>query len=149
MAKARKPVLSETETWTVETTIKERYGETRPAEIVDSEIRLHPDDRTPTPCQGIFWNDGKGCHFVIFKIADGRFRCQFYYRAYEQYGTGKLEYDDIGDCVVTLLQVQADHERKQAQRQGKEGEPALQPGQQPKPDGQSDESWYYEPVIWE
>jgi len=148
MAKDRKPALSETEIWIVQTTIKERYGEDRPTEVIDSEIRLFPDDRTPTPVQGIFWNDGKGCHFVIFKIADGRFRTQFYYRAYEQYGTGRVDYDDIGDCVVTLLQVQADHERKKALHDERGGKQDLQPGQQRKPGG-DDESWYYEPVIWE
>ena len=29
-----------------------------------------------------------------------------------QYGTGKESFDNLGDCVVTLLQVQADHEQQ-------------------------------------
>lgn len=149
MSKALKPTLSETEIWIVQSTIKERYGEDRPTEVIDSEIRLNPDDRAPTPCQGIFWNDGKGCHFVIFKISDGRFRTQFYYRGFEQYGTGRLEYDDIGDCVVTLLQVQSDHERKHAQQRDDHNDRGPGPGQQQKPGAGPDESWYYEPVIWE
>jgi len=34
----------------------------------------------------------------------------FYYRGYQQYGTGRCEFDDITDRVVTLLQVHADKE---------------------------------------
>ena len=33
-----------------------------------------------------------------------------YYKGYQQYGTGKSEFDDIADCVTTLLQVHADKE---------------------------------------
>ncbi len=40
------------------------------------------------------------------------FRSQFFYSEAEQYGTGRDEYDDIGTCVLTLLQVQSDHERQ-------------------------------------
>ena len=35
------------------------------------------------------------------------------YRGKEQYGTGKSEFDDIADCVVTMLQVRADKEMYQ------------------------------------
>ena len=46
------------------------------------------------------------------KVATTLYRCQFYYSEAEQYGTGRDEYDDIGTCVLTLLQVQSDHERQ-------------------------------------
>ncbi len=35
-------------------------------------------------------------------------RCQFFYRRRQMYGTGIPEYDDLAECVVSLLQVQAD-----------------------------------------
>jgi hypothetical protein len=32
----------------------------------------------------------------------------------DQFGTGRNEYTDLGECVTTLLQVQADHAAKRA-----------------------------------
>jgi hypothetical protein len=49
---------------------------------------------------------------VSIKVAERAYRSQFYYRGFQQYGTGKPEYDDITDCVVTMLQVHADKEAK-------------------------------------
>lgn len=45
------------------------------------------------------------------KTGERRYRCQFFYSVYEQYGTGISEFHDIGECVTTLLRVQSDHER--------------------------------------
>jgi len=42
-----------------------------------------------------------------------RYRCQFFYRGYQQYGTGVHEYDDLSECMVSLLQAQADHEARE------------------------------------
>jgi len=36
------------------------------------------------------------------------------YSEAEQYGTGHDEYNSPGDCVLTLLQAQSDHERQLA-----------------------------------
>lgn len=42
-------------------------------------------------------------------MADQRYRCQFFYSTHEQFGTGRDVYDNLGDCVTNLLQLQADH----------------------------------------
>jgi hypothetical protein len=47
-------------------------------------------------------------------VAADRYRCQFFYSETEQYGTGHDEYNSLGDCILTLLQVQSDHERQLA-----------------------------------
>jgi len=39
--------------------------------------------------------------------------CHFYYRLYQTYGTEKRRYDDLFDCVVSLLKAQADYEEKE------------------------------------
>ena len=50
-----------------------------------------------------------------------RFRSQFYYSIGEQYGTGR-DFDDLAECVVTTLRLQADHEKDRAgARSGKTG----------------------------
>jgi hypothetical protein len=144
----RKPIpdFTDTELWVIRETLKERYGREVPVETVTSDIRLDPADRETTPCPAAFWRE-RGANFVIFKTGTDRFRSQFYYRGFEQYSTGKSEFDNIGDCIVTLLQVQADHEHKRAERAAKGGDSADRPRTDSKTD--SGEDWYYQPVIWE
>lgn len=106
--------FTKTELWTVESTIKERWGKDHGIEFqfADADIRLSPSDRDTAECPAMIWQY-KGCNYVIFKTGMQNYRCQFFYRGYQQYGTGVHEYDDIGDCIISLLQVQSDHEREQ------------------------------------
>ena len=106
------PDISDSETWVIRTTLRERYKKEVEVQIADSEIRLHPSDRGVTQCPVWYWQVDN-CHFVIFKTGTRRYRCQFFYRAYQQYGTGVKEYNDITECVVSLLQAQADHEARE------------------------------------
>jgi len=46
------------------------------------------------------------------KVAASRYRCLFCSSEAEQSGRGRDEYDSLEGCVMTLLQVQADHERE-------------------------------------
>ena len=103
------PDITETERWIMQTTLKERYGREVEIQLADAEIRLSPSDRDLTSCPVIYWLDDQGCNFVIFKTGDRNYRCQFFYRGYQQYGTGVPEYDDLSECSVSLLQAQADH----------------------------------------
>lgn len=103
------PDLSDTEHWLLETTLKERYGRAPELRLADAEIRLSPSDRELMSCPVVVWHDEQGCNLVVFKTGDRRYRCQFFYRGYQQYGTGVKEYDDLSECVVSLLQAQADH----------------------------------------
>lgn len=102
------PDITETELWVVKTTLRERYGESMEPDIADSEIRLEPSDRELTQVPVIYWQ-AEDCNFVIFKTGDRNYRGQFFYRLYQQYGTGVREYDDLTECIVSLLQTQADY----------------------------------------
>lgn len=104
------PDFSESELWTINTTLTERYGEPVEVQLAESEMRLNPLSTEMASCPTVYWRRGD-CHFVIIKTGDERYRAQFFYRVHKQYGTGIEEYDNISDCVVTLLQVQSDHER--------------------------------------
>ena len=99
--------ITDTELWILNTTLKERYGREVEVQLGDAEIRLSPADRTLTACPVMHWS-AEGCNFVVFKTGDSSYRCQFFYRLYQQYGTGRHEYDDLAECVVDLLQTQAD-----------------------------------------
>ena len=43
---------------------------------------------------------------------DSKYFSQFFYSDREQFGTGTKFYTDLLNCLVTTLQVQADHERE-------------------------------------
>lgn len=112
------PKFSDRECLLVAQTLAERYGKQVAVESAESELLLDPINNLTTTCPALVW-DERGAHFVISKIADNRFRCQFYYNQVEQFGTGKDVYDSLGDCALTLLQVQSDHEReRQGMRSG-------------------------------
>ena len=116
--------FTDTDVWTIESTLKERWGNDHGIELqfATTEIRVHPGDRDTTECPAVLWSYN-GCNYVIFKIGLQQYRCQFFYRGYQQYGTGIPEYDDIGDCVISLLQVQADHARENNIQQETQTEP--------------------------
>jgi hypothetical protein len=107
------PDITDTEKWILRTTLKERYGRDIEFQLADSDIRLHPSDRELTSCPVVFWLADDGCSFVIFKTGDRNYRCQFFYKPYKQMGTGVHEYDDLSECLVSLLQAQADHAAEQ------------------------------------
>ena len=102
------PEFSESELWVVKSTLRERYGHDVEVELAATELRLNPSSSELTDCPAIYWFFDD-CNFLIVKVGDERYRAQFFYRVHQQYGTGVDEFDNISDCVVTLLQVQADH----------------------------------------
>ncbi len=102
------PDFNESELWVIKSTLKERYRQDIDIDLGEAEIRLRPGDRELTPCPVALWRIEGGAGFVIFKSGAERYRCQFFYRVHQQYGTGIDEYDNIAECVTSLLQVQAD-----------------------------------------
>lgn len=114
------PDFTDTELWTIRVAINERYGHKVDLELADSELRLDPAIPVLTSCPTVFWSE-RGASFVVSKIDQTRYRCQFFYSVREQYGTGRDTYEDLAECVTTLLQVQADHERDRALNPGGSG----------------------------
>lgn len=108
------PDFNSAERWVIESALKERYGHIVPIELADSDLRLDPATPVLTACPTVFWSE-RGCNFLIFKTAEDRYRCQFFYSDDEHFGTGRTEYDELAECVSILLKLQADHEK---QRQG-------------------------------
>lgn len=106
------PDFYEAELWVIRNLLTERYREDKELIPADSEIRLSPGDRELTECPAVYW-EALPAHFVVFKTGQERYRCQFFYRSQEQFGTGIAEFDNIGDCVTALLRAQADHQAKQ------------------------------------
>ena len=113
---SRIPDFTDSERWVVEATLKERYGKAVEVQQADVELRLDPSVPELTLCPALVWKE-RGAGFVLSKVGDSRFRCQFFYSVREQYGTGRVEYDDLLECVVALLKLQADHEVQRQQNQ--------------------------------
>jgi len=105
------PEFTKTEITTIETTLAERYGEPVEIQLADTEIRLDSYVRELTSCPAVYWKAGK-CNFLVIKTGQQTYRCQFFYSVRHEYGTGIKEYNDLLDCLVSLLRVQADHERE-------------------------------------
>ena len=111
--------FSESELWTVRDTLRQRYERDVDPDLAEVELRLDPHSSTLTTCPALFWSE-RGANFVITKVGERRYRAQYFYRVHQQFGTGIDEFDNLAECVVTLLQVQADHEAKQSAAQDRQ-----------------------------
>lgn len=90
-----------------------RYRNPVVVEPVEAEIQVDPEGEELASCPGLYW-EARGAHFVVFRFAEGSYRGQFYYSEAQQYSTGRDQFGSLQECVTTLLQVQADHERQMA-----------------------------------
>jgi len=97
----------------VKAALKERFGRDVEVQEVETEVRLSPADRELTTCPALFWQEG-GCSFVVAKSGEAAYRNMFFYSVKDRYGTGREEYDNLGDCVIILLKVQEDIARDRA-----------------------------------
>jgi len=90
-----------------------RYRAPVEVEPIEGEIQFDAEGEELTTCPGLYW-EARGAHFVVFRLAEDSYRGQFYYSEAQQYSTGRDHFWNLRDCVTTLLQVQADHERQMA-----------------------------------
>lgn len=108
------PDFNDNELWIIRDTLKQRYREAVEPELAEIEMRLDPHSTELTVCPALVWKHD-AASLIIVKTGEERYRAQFFYRVHQQYGTGVNEYSDLTECVVTLLQVQADHNAQQAE----------------------------------
>ena len=108
------PGIDDAERWVIESALKERYGKFVTTQLAEVELKLAPGDPDLASCPTLYWEE-RGAAFVLAKLGDGRWRAMFFYPGDvggEQYGTGRHEYDDLAECVTTVLRVQSDHEKE-------------------------------------
>lgn len=98
----------------VHATLFERYARVVPLQDVEVELLIDAAAPGPVACAALYWRDG-AAEFVVARVVGPvgpTFRAQFFYGQgddAEVFGTGHSDYGNLGDCVVTLLQVQAAH----------------------------------------
>ena len=102
------PDFTNFEIETVQSTVNERFDREVELQLGDAEVRLNPHTTDMVQCPIMLWKDD-GCQFVIIKQGQHSYRPQFFYKVTDEYGTGVSEYVDIADCIIALLQTQADH----------------------------------------
>lgn len=107
------PDFTEAECQLVARTLDERYSCVVELELADVDLKLDPDSDRLATCPALYWKQ-EGAEFIVCKAGPSRFRPFFFRGDGEQFGTGRAEYENLGDCVVTLLQVQAEDEQRQA-----------------------------------
>ena len=97
----------------VQSALRERFGRQVNVDEVETEIRLNPADRELTVCPALYWVED-GCNFVVSKTGDNQFRSMFFWSVKDRFSTGKEEYDNLGDCMVTTLKMQEEAARQRA-----------------------------------
>lgn len=107
------PEFTDNESHLVSQILLERYGRIVPLQNVEVDMLLDAASAEPTPCPALYWSQ-LGAEFIVAKTGDQRFRCQFFYSENEVFGTGRDTYDNLGDCVTNMLQLQADHHATRA-----------------------------------
>lgn len=117
------PEFTNAENKLVAQTLSERYADEVALEAVEVELQIDPASPVHTACPALYWQY-ETIEFIVCKLAAGRFACSFFNEDGEQFGTGRRDYDNLGDCVVSLLQVQAQHEQRLSDRNGRGNKPA-------------------------
>ena len=97
--------------------LKERFGKDIEIQEVETEVRLSLGDRDLVLCPALYWKED-GCAFVLSKTGQAAYRAMFFYSVKDRFGTGKEDYDNLGDCMITLLKVQEDAHAKRAAEAG-------------------------------
>jgi hypothetical protein len=99
--------FSQSEVWTVRTTRPGRCGAAPELQFADADVRASATDRELASCPVIV-RPADGCNPVLFETGDRRYRCPFFCKPYEHFGSGVREHSDLSERHVALLQAQAD-----------------------------------------
>lgn len=111
--------FSDSDIQTVRKTLDGRWGKDKTElQLADVDVSLRADDKELLTCPALFW-EYEGSQFIIFKIGPATYKAQFDYRGQNQYGTPESDFDNVQDCLVTVLQIHADLEREKSQQSEK------------------------------
>lgn len=74
--------------------------------LADIEIARSAKDEKTIPCPAVVWETAD-CTFVVAKVDELAYKSVFYYMSTKQIDTGVNEFNDLQDCVITLMKVQS------------------------------------------
>lgn len=74
-------------------------------ELADVEVSRTSSGKS-LPYPALVWEASK-CTFVVIKVDESAYKCIFYYLGTQRFDTGVNEYDDLNDCILSIMKVQA------------------------------------------
>ena len=74
-------------------------------DLADVEVSRNSSSES-LPYPAIVWEASK-CTFVVIKVDESAYKCIYYYLGTQRFDTGVNEYDDLHDCVLSIMKVQA------------------------------------------
>lgn len=101
----------------VAATLRQRLGRSVTLELGDTELQLDPDAAIATSCTTLYWQ-ARGVDFVVCKVGPPSDRARFFGEEAEAAGRGVDDMSDLAGCIVTLLRLQSDYERRRASGRG-------------------------------
>ncbi len=107
------PDFSDDQLAAIQQLVNQRYASEVEIHLADSEAQLTPGDDTLTQCPVLFWT-ARDCNFAILRVGADQFRSTYFYTPNEQFSTPQAIFTAVEDCVLAVLQAQADHERNLA-----------------------------------
>ncbi len=91
--------------------LEARYGAPVPIECGEAELASH--GTSPLAAPVVYW-EARGAQFAVCRLAQGRYRGEFFEGGEARAGSGHRDFDDLDDCVTALLRLQSDRERERA-----------------------------------
>ncbi len=93
----------------VQATLAKRWSKDEiDLQIVEVDARDADSNQDAITCPAYFWEYGD-YYLLVLKTGESTYRPQFFYQQGEEAGVEKLEFDDIAECTMALLQLQANH----------------------------------------
>jgi len=90
-------------------TLKKRWANDEVStQMVDVDVRVGESDKDTIKCPAFYWEYAE-YHFLLMKTGENKYRPQFFYQDNEEAGVDIVEFDDIGECSMALLKLQANH----------------------------------------
>ena len=77
-------------------------------QLVDVDVTLSDTTKGNIECPAYYWEYAE-YHFLLMKTGKNKFRPQFFFQDTEEVEAETLEFDDVAECTMALLQLQANH----------------------------------------
>ena len=74
--------------------------------LADIDVAIASNDKKSTLCPAVVWETAD-CTFVIIKTAEFSYKNLFYYLGSQRFDTGIAQYNDLNECVLSLMKAQA------------------------------------------
>ena len=101
--------FSNQEKLAIRTTLAKRWKSNEiDIQLVDVDVSLSDSALDSIKCPAFYWELDE-YRFLLMKTGENKYRPQFFYQDSEEVAAETLEFDDVAECTMALLQLQANH----------------------------------------